>query len=161
MKHIAKNIILSVALCVMTTVTLCAQEPSKVETRINEIVKKYEEVKGVECMTVAKGSGLAMVKMMLNTQFGKDFMKGVTSITIIDYSDSSQEVCLSLRKELDTFLTLLEEFKIDKDEELSDNDYVRSFASVSDNGTISDFITAIEEEDSKMIMYMAGKIKVE
>ncbi len=81
-------------------------------------------------------------------------MKGVTSITIINYSEASQETCLALRKELDFA-------NIDKEKEFADNDYIRSFASVSgDEKTISDFVIAVEEKDSKMIIYMAGKIKV-
>ena len=37
-----------------------------------------------------------------------------------------------------------------------------SFASISKSDkTISDFVIAIEDKDSKVIMYMAGKIKVE
>jgi hypothetical protein len=38
---------------------------------------------------------------------------------------------------------------------------MRSFASVIDENTLSDFIVAVENKDSKVIMYMAGKIKVE
>ena len=42
------------------------------------------------------------------------------------------------------------------------NDYFRGFALVSDDDkTISDFIIAVEEKETKIIMYMAGKIKVE
>ena len=139
-----------------------AQEPSQVEKAVNEIVKKYDDTKGVECVTVVKGSGLEMVKLLFNKQFGKDFMRGVTSITVINYSDASEETCLALRKELDAFVTLLEEFNLSGEKRFADNDYVRSFASASsDAGTLSDFVVAIEKEDSKMVMYMAGDIKVE
>ena len=138
------------------------QEPSRVEKVVGEIVKKYDDTNGVECVTVVKGGGMEMVKLLFNKQFGKDFMKGVTSITIINYSDAPEEVCLALRKELDAFITLLEEFNVGEEEQFADNDYVRSFASASsDTGTLSDFVIAIERKDSKMIMYMAGDIKVE
>ena len=43
-----------------------------------EIVKKYDDNNGVSCVTVAKGSGLEMLKMVFNKEFGKEFMKGVT-----------------------------------------------------------------------------------
>jgi hypothetical protein len=162
MKNIVKKMVLLVALCVLTIAAGYAQEPSKVGIKVNEIVKEYENVKDVDCLVATKGSGLGLLKMMLNQQFGKDFMKGVTSITIINYSDAAQEVCLALRKELDVFETLLEEFDMDEEKELATNEFIRCFASISkEDKTISDFVFAAEDNESKMLMYMAGKIRVE
>ena len=162
MMNMMKRIALLIALVLMTFVGGYAQEPSQVEKTVDAIVKKYDDVDKVECFTVTKGNGLEMLKMLFNKQFGKDFMRGVTSITVINYSDASEETCLALRKELDAFVTLLEEFNLSGEKKFADNDYVRSFASASsDAGTLSDFVVAIEKEDSKMVMYMAGEIKVE
>ena len=162
MTNMMKRIALFVALVVMTFMAGYAQESSQVEKTVDAIVKKYDDVDKVECFTVTKGNGLEMLKMLFNKQFGKDFMRGVTSITVINYSDASEETCLALRKELDAFITLLEEFNLSGEKRFADNDYVRSFASASsDAGTLSDFVVAIEKEDSKMVMYMAGDIKVE
>jgi hypothetical protein len=160
MKQIIVKLTLSVALYIMTIAAASAQEPSEVEAKVNELAKKYENVKGVDCVSVTKGSGLGLVKAMLNKEFGKDFMKGVTSINFINYSDASQETCQSLRKELDGFLSLLEEFK-DEDKESTDYEFVRSFALPIDKNTISDFVIAMEDKESKMIIYMAGKIKID
>ena len=160
MKHLIKKILILVVLCMTTIEVGHAQESSKVEAKVNELVKKYENVKGVDCMSVTKGLGLSMVKMMFNKQLGKQFMKGVTGITIIEYSDASQQTCMALRKELDEFLPLLQEFELGEQKESSENDYMRSFATPLDNNTISDFIVALETKDSKIIMYMSGKIKV-
>ena len=160
MKHLIKKILILVVLCMTTIEVGHAQESSKVEIKVNELVKKYENVKGVDCMSVTKGLGLSMVKMMFNKQLGKQFMKGVTGITIIEYSDASQQTCMALRKELDEFLPLLQEFELGEQKESSENDYMRSFATPLDNNTISDFIVALETKDSKIIMYMSGKIKV-
>ena len=155
-----KFVLFSIAM--LMSVASFAQESSQVEKTVDAIVKKYDDVDKVECFTVTKGNGLEMLKMLFNRQFGKDFMRGVTSITVINYSDASEETCLALRKELDAFITLLEEFNLSGEKRFADNDYVRSFASASsDAGTLSDFVVAIEKEDSKMVMYMAGEIKVE
>ena len=62
---------------------------------------------------------------------------------------------------LNEFLTLLQEFNVGKEKEFADNDYIRSFASVSDDGTFSDFVVAVEDKESKTIIHMAGEIKVE
>ena len=56
----------------------------------------------------------------------------------------------------------MEEFDAGDKKEHAGNDYFRGFALVSDDDkTISDFIIAVEEKETKIIMYMAGKIKVE
>lgn len=155
------RMVLLVTMIMMSFMSSYAHNPSQVEKMVDEMVKKYENIEGVECMSVVKGGGLEVIKMMLNKELGKSFMKGVTSITIIDYSNASQEICLSLHKDLDAFLSILEEFDMSEDDSLADNDYIRSFASISESGTISDFIIAMESEDTKSIMYMAGEIKLE
>lgn len=135
-----------------------AQQSADVQNTMDQIVKKHETTEGVTCMTVAKGSGIEMVKMMFNKEFGKDFMRGVTSITIIDYSDASEQTCMTLREDLNAFIALMKEFDVSKEKQFADNDYIRCFASASDSGILSDFVIALESEDSKMVMYMAGKI---
>ena len=138
-----------------------AQNSSKVEKTINDIVARYDGTQGVECMSVVKGSGLELIKMTLNKEFGKSFMKGVTSITIIDYSEASQETCTSLRKDLDVFLSVLQEFDLSEEESFSKNEYLRCFSAVTDSATLSDFVIAVEDDNTKMLMYMAGTIQVE
>ena len=124
------------------------------------MVDKYDESKNVNGIVCTKGNGLEMIKMMLNKEFGKDFMKGVTSITIIDYSDASEDVCAVLRKDLDAFLSILKEFDVSKEKQFADNDYIRCFASASNSGILSDFVIALENDKSKTVMYMAGKISI-
>lgn len=160
MKCSVKIIVLFMALSIISIGGAYAQEPSKIEIKVNELVKKYDDVKGVDCMTVKKGLGLNMVKMMFKKQFGKEFMKGVTSITIIDYSDAPQQTCLSLRKEFDAFSSLLQEIKIGEEKDLADIDYIRIFAANKDDNTLSDFIVVSEDNKNKVLMYMAGQIKV-
>lgn len=137
-----------------------AQETSGVETAVKEIVKKYDGKDKVNCMSIVKGGGLELVKMALNKEFGKAFMKGVTSITIIDYSDASEATCEALRKELEVFSSLLQEFNLNEEKQFSDNDYIKCFAS-ENSGVLSDFVVALESDKSKTVMYMAGKIIVE
>lgn len=76
-----------------------AQQTASVGKTVKEIVKKHEDSKGVTCMTVAKGSGLEMVKMMFN-----------------------------------------QEFDVSKEKQFADNDFIRCFASASEDKTISDFV---------------------
>lgn len=156
-----RKIALLVALCVMTMVSASAQEQSAANVRFGELAKRYKGVKGVICVTVTKGAGLGLFKAMLNQQFGKDFMKGVTGVTLIEYSGASEDVYAALRKELDTFSTLLKEFDISKEKQFANSGYAKCFAAASDSGTLSDFIVALESDKSKVMMYMSGEIKVE
>ena len=131
------------------------------DKKVKEIVDNYKDVKGVEIVEVTKGNGLEFVKMMFKKQFGKEFMRGVTSITIIGYSDASEAVCSSLRKDLDIFTSVLEEFDLSGNKDFSKNEYVRCFAQRTENGTLSDFVVAMEQDQMKMVVYMAGEIKIE
>ena len=160
MKYFMVRIMMLAAFVFAAVTAVCAQERSKVEQAVNEIVSRYENTEGVDCMTLVKGGGLEIIKTALNNEFGKSFMKGVTSITVIDYSDASPEICGSLRKEMDVFLTMLQDFRIGDVNEFADNDYIRCFAAEND-GVLSDFVIAIENGDSKTVMYMAGKIIIE
>lgn len=154
-------VLLTLLSIMMTAATTFAQSPSQAEKAARELVRKYDGSDGVECIVATKGNGLGLYKMMLNKEFGKDFMKGVTSITIIDYSSASEDVCIALRKDLDVFVSILEEFDLSDDKDYAGNEYIRCFASIMDSDTISDFVFAMEEGSSKMLMYMAGRIIVE
>jgi hypothetical protein len=156
-----RMILLTLLTIMMTAATTFAQSPSQAEKAARELVRKYDGSDGVECIVATKGNGLGLYKMMLNKEFGKDFMKGVTSITIIDYSSASEDVCIALRKDLDVFVSILEEFDLSDDKDYAGNEYIRCFASIMDSDTISDFVFAMEEGSSKMLMYMAGRIIVE
>ena len=158
MKLMIKIHAVLMALIMVSALDSYAQSPSRAEQAVTDIVKKYEESTEVTCMTLVKGGGLEMMKMVLNKEFGKDFMKGVTSITIIDYSDASEETCATIHKEMDVFLSLLQEFDVSKKKQFAEYPYLRCFASSSESNTISDFVIALENDKSKMIMYMAGKI---
>lgn len=72
----------------------------------------------------------------------------------------AQETCMSLHKDMDVFLTMLEDYNLNDEKEFSDNDYIRCFAAEK-NGVLSDFVVAIEQGDSKTLMHMAGKIIIE
>ena len=158
-----KNLIIRILLLVISIFVAqntFARETSKVEKAVDEMVSKYEGASGVTCLTVVKGRGLEIMKAMLNKEFGKSFMKGVTRITLIEYTDASQENCNSLHKDLEVFQTLMDDFDFNNEEEFAENEYIRCFA--CENGDrLSDFVVALENESSKTVMYMAGEIIVE
>ena len=150
--------VLLAAIFLFTGIACHAYEPDDVEKTVKEIVQKYDGTTGVECMTITKGEGLGLVKMMLRKQFGKQFMKDVTSITIIDYSQASEETCESLRNDMDLFTSILEEFKLNDKKEFSENKFIKCFAASSSPGILTHFIVALEDDKTRTIMHMSGKI---
>ena len=161
MKHLILIHTLLITLFTTPLINCYAQNAAKVKSTMEEIVKKHEAKEGISCMTVAKGSGLEMVKMMFNKEFGKDFMKGVRKMSIIEYSDASKETCMAIRKDLDTFTSLLKEFDLSGEKKFSNNSFVRCFALNADDSSLSDFLIAMEDDEAKMVLYMAGVIKIQ
>ena len=148
-------------LLTLVSINVYADSAEKIEATVDEIAKKYDGVSGVEVISVTKGNGLEIVKMMFKKQFGKEFMRRVTSITIIGYSDAEAAVCESLRKDLDKFISVLEEFDLSGNKDVSEKGYSRCFARRTEAGTLSDFVIAMEQDLHKMVVYMAGEIVVE
>ena len=68
---------------------------------------------------------------------------------------------MTLRKDLDVFLSVLQEYDLTKEEKFADNDYIRCFVSSSESKILSDLVIAIEEGKSKIIAYLSGVINVE
>lgn len=159
LQKIKRYILLAVFL--IAGVTVHAEEPAKIEKAVFDLVSRYEGVEGVETQSFVKGEGLELVKMMLNKEFGRKFMKGVTSIVIMEYKDASQQVCQDIRGELDSFTSILTEIDFNGDEEVSENDFARCFISESESGSVGDFLIAMEDKETKMLIYMGGEIHME
>ena len=161
MKHFIKSLVLLVAMTLFTGVGLHAQEPVSVDGAMHKLVKKYDDTKGVDCIVLTKGLRLALVKSAMEDQLGKDSMKGVRSMTIIDYSSASAQVCQALHKDLEAVTSLLEELETSEDEK-SQKETKRCFAgSVNPkNGKVSNLLIIMEDGRDKMVVYMAGSLAV-
>ena len=161
MKHFIKSLVLLVAMTLFTGVGLHAQEPVSVDGAMNKLVKKYDDTKGVDCIVLTKGLSLSLVKSAMEDQLGKDSMKGVRSMTIIDYSSASAQVCQELYKDLEAVASLLEEFDMSEDER-SKKGTKRCFAGAVNpkNGKVSNLLIITDDGRDKMVIYMAGNIAV-
>ena len=149
------------ALFAIISIASNAATTEQVDKAVKDIIATYKDSKGIETVSVAKGNGLEIVKMMLKKHFGKEFMRGVTSITVLSYGGATEAICNSIRKDLDTIATILEEFDVSGNKDFSQNDYMRCFAQRTEYRTLSDFVVALEKDQHKMVVYMAGEIKVE
>ena len=158
MKKILFRTTLLLAL-MFANLTASAQQPVKVEDTVKQIVEEYDKVKGVECLTMDGGIGLGMMKSMFKQKFGKEFMKDVTLIVLINYSNASNETAAALRKRLESFSTVLKEFKLDDSQ--NKDSYMRCFATLNGQKSLSDFMVLVEEGDSRMYIYMGGNLSIE
>ena len=158
--NFVKRFIVLVAMVLLAGAAVYAENNAAAEQAMLELVKKYDKEKGVKSITVTKGRGLEIVKLLLNDKMGKTFMKGVTSITIIEYGGASAEVCEELRKEVDIFSSILTEFNMSEVKKAPQGDYSRGFVNVvdADEGRVSDFLVAVETDEMKSIIYMKGNI---
>ena len=162
MKGLKLKLALCVALLLFGVKLGYADEPTAVATAVADMATKYEDTEGVDCMVVTKGNGLGLVKMALKAQLGKSFLKGVTAMTIIDYSKGSAEVCESIKADANIFLSMLEEIDLTKGEKkIDDSSYLRCFATVKEDRTISDFVMLMENKDMKWMIYMEGEITID
>ena len=133
-----------------------AEQPTNIEESVKNIAKEFEKTKGVDCMILEKGLRFGLVKEAFKAKFGKEFMKDVTSIVIIDYSKASSEVAETFRKRIDTFSTALQELKSGK-EVVEEGKYEKCYAKV--NGTnLSDMMIIVEDKESRFYLYMGGAL---
>lgn len=141
--------------------SVSAQPSINVEETVAQIVKEHDGIGGVECLVIQKGEGLGLVKALFSQKFGKEFMKGVTSMTIINYSKASNETYMALRRQFDTFSSVLQEFNLGK-KDLEEGQYVKAFASVDGESAISNLMLIIEDRGGeKMFIYMGGVIRMD
>lgn len=138
--------------------TALANQPTNIETTVKQIAAEYENRDGVDCIVVEDGASLTVIKQLFKQKFGKDFMKGVTSMVIIDYSKASNETRTAIRKRIDAFSATLQVFNI------TDGEEIKCFASVSNSNettNISNLMFLMENSDNRMFVYMGGVINVD
>lgn len=80
-------------------------------------------------------------------------------MVIIDYTGASEEVRSSLHDKLNSFSAVLDEFDMGEGE-LEEGEYVKSYATKIGTTSISDFMAIMEDNESKMFMYMAGELNL-
>ena len=69
--------------------TASAQQAADIEKSVEIIATEFDSTEGVECMVITQGIQLKLIKSAFQPKLGKEFMKRVTSMVIIDYSKAS------------------------------------------------------------------------
>ena len=158
-----KKSILSILLTVFMSfaaIATYAQEQAKVEEAMKAIVEKYDNVEDFDCITVVKGEGLELIKAPFNKQFGKKFMKGVTSMSIIVYTDASKESCEAFYKDLAPVFSMMKEFETKGANISGDFKNAKFYAIEEGEKVLSDCIFHLEGDDAMTLLYMAGKLEL-
>lgn len=128
---------------------------------VMSFLAKYKDVKGFSANTFVKGEGLGIVKAQMGREMGKTFMKGVTIISMVDYSEAAKEVCDSIHADYGKYFSKFLDVEI-PDSSKKDISYSRTFLMLEeDKSAITDFITIFEDKEAKVFLYMGGIIKSE
>ena len=137
-----------------------AQPASTGRELLKSLVEQYSETKGVDGMVCTKGSGLEMIKMVLRKDFGKEFIKGVDMIIIIDYSSADKQVAEAIRAQTDTLSASYEQKELPK--EMTEGSYMRNYFKLNDNkDAIADMIILMENAEVKSVIYFGGEMRGE
>lgn len=122
------------------------------------LAKKYEDGDKISSMILVKGSGLEMMKLMFRKEFGKDFIKGVNMIIIIEYSEATESEATAIRQEVEKLAKGMEQADLPK-EDIADVKYVRNYFNRSaDDKSLSDMIILAEDSKDKCVLYFGGVI---
>lgn len=128
---------------------------------VMSFMDKYKDVKGFSANTFVKGEGLGIVKAQMGRKMGKTFMKGVTIISMVDYSEAAKEVCDSIHADYGKYFSKFLDVEV-PDSSKKDISYSRTFLMLEeDKSAITDFITIFEDKEVKVFLYMGGIIKSE
>ncbi len=111
-------------------------------------------------MVITQGIQLKLIKSAFQSKLGKEFMKRVTSMVIIDYSKASGAIYNSIRSRISSLTECLQEFEIDK-ETIKEGQYVKSYATINSPTSISDFMMIMEDKDNKMFLYIGGVLNID
>lgn len=134
-----------------------AQPTSTGRELMTSLVEEYGEDKGVNGMVCTKGNGLEMIKLVLRKEFGKDFIKGVDMIIIIDYSKAEQQVAEVIRTQTESLSASYEQKELP--EEMTKGNYMRNFFKLSENKeAITDMVVLMENESTRTAIYFGGEM---
>lgn len=126
---------------------------------VMSFLAKYQDVKGFESQTFVKGEGLGIVKAQMGKKMGKTFMRGVTIISMVEYSEVAPQVCDSIHADYGKYFSKFLDVEV-PDSSKKDISYSRTFLMLEeDKSAITDFITIIEDKEVKVFLYMGGEIK--
>lgn len=132
---------------------------------VMSFLAKYKDVQGFEAQTFVKGEGLGIVKAQMGKKMGKSLMRGVTVITMVDYSEVDSQVCNFIHEDYDQYFSKFTEVDTSDSTKTStetEKPYTRTFINLKEEEkAITDFITVVEDQEFKVFLYMGGVIKAE
>ena len=145
---------------IFTNLEATAQQKVDIEKSVKQMAAEFDNTKGVDCMVIDQGASLGMIKAAFKPKFGKEFMKDVTSMIIIEYSNATAEVRSAIRAKIESITAHLQDFSPGNGES-KDGQYTKGYATINGTTSISDFMIVMEDDDNKMFLYMGGVLNIE
>ena len=153
-------VLICAAVVFATSVAAQTTDSSSTRNSMMSMAEKYDDKQNVETFVCVKGRGLETMKLLLRKEMGKDFIKGVDMIILINYSDASNDTASTIIREVED---ITKDFKQQElPDEMTEGKYMRNFFKLGDDGeSIHDMIIIIEEGTSKSVMYLGGVMRDE
>lgn len=153
------------AIVVISFSAIAQTANSSVRSSMQSMAERLDEKDGVECMVCVKGNGLEMMKLMMRKEMGKDFIKGVDMIVIINYSEAPSAKVTEIRNEIEN-IAKIELTQQELPDDIKEGKYMRTYFREGDDGkSIHDMIIIAEDESekesSKIVMYFGGVMRDE
>lgn len=161
-----KRIFILICVIIVTSFSAMAQTAnSSVRNSMQAMAERLDEKDGVECLVCVKGSGLELVKLMMRKEMGKDFVKGVDMIVIINYSEAPSAKVTEIRNEIES-IAKIELTQQELPDDVKEGKYMRTYFRKGDDGkSIHDMIIIAEDdsekESSNIVMYFGGVMRDE
>ena len=156
MREIILRAILATALT-LASLTASAQQTVNIEESVKQIVEEMDNIKGFDCLVLTHGLQLKIVKEIFKQKFGKEFMKDVTSILLVNYSKASEEDRKTFRGKIEEIAAQLQEFRL-SEQHTKEAEYTRGYATVIEKSLISNLMVITENDGKALFFYMSGTL---
>lgn len=136
-----------------------AQPTTSARELVKSMAEKYDGKGGIESMICTKGSGLEMIKMAMRKELGKDFVKGVDIIIIIDYSKADKQTSETISTQIDKLKSGYQQMELSK--EMTEGEHLRNYFNFDDEKeVITDMVMLSEGKEDKYVVYFGGEMGV-
>lgn len=159
MQRLRTYVLLIITIGILLPLNLRAQEQLTTNQAVGNLITKYQDTEGVDCINITKGEGLGTVKFAMRKFLSAKLLRNITQIAIIEYSAASSEMVNEVQNDLNTHFAQMQLFV---EETTEDGQKKRCLINCGDSTSdITDLIFIIESNDFRCCVYMHGTISRE
>lgn len=159
MQQFRTYVLLIITIGLLLPLGLRAQEQLPSNQVIDNLIIKYQDTEGVNCINLSKGEGLGIVKLAMRKYMSAKLLRNITQIAIIEYSAASSDLVNDVQNDLNAHFA---QMQLLMEESTEDGQQKRCFINCSDSTSdISDVFLTIEGNEYRCCVYLHGTISRE